>query len=274
MAVVSFASAKGGVGKTTLAVNVAAELALDGIPVTILDCDVNRHATQFCTVFGPANPNVQLRVLSDINKMNFVSRLSAAQSASDIVVIDLPAGTSDISLRAIMMSNLVVIPAQKTVVDIRDAARTAAQVAEAEHLTRQEIRSVLVWSMVKARWETRTEKVVTEEFLGMLTDPSRAVLSSPLLEYDAFPAGFFYGWVPRQHSSVSGQPVSLTSLDGTKTSLTIPGSTARAARNVTLIARDIVSRLNEIAAGRDPGKLSLRPEILEVIRRSPGMEES
>jgi chromosome partitioning protein len=41
------ASAKGGCGKTTLAILIGAELALDGYRVALLDCDLNQHASAF-----------------------------------------------------------------------------------------------------------------------------------------------------------------------------------------------------------------------------------
>ena len=47
MATISIASAKGGCGKTTLAIFLGTELALDGYKVALLDCDVNQHATAF-----------------------------------------------------------------------------------------------------------------------------------------------------------------------------------------------------------------------------------
>ena len=43
-AVVSIASAKGGCSKTTLAVGIGVELALDGYTVVVLDADLNQHA--------------------------------------------------------------------------------------------------------------------------------------------------------------------------------------------------------------------------------------
>jgi len=47
MAIVSIASAKGGVGKSTLAILLGAEFALNGYRVTLLDCDLNQHAAAF-----------------------------------------------------------------------------------------------------------------------------------------------------------------------------------------------------------------------------------
>ena len=47
MATIAIASAKGGCGKTTLAILLGTELALEGYTVALLDCDVNQHATAF-----------------------------------------------------------------------------------------------------------------------------------------------------------------------------------------------------------------------------------
>ena len=47
MATISIASAKGGCGKTTVAILLSTELALEGYKVALLDCDANQHATAF-----------------------------------------------------------------------------------------------------------------------------------------------------------------------------------------------------------------------------------
>ena len=47
MATIAVASAKGGCGKTTVALLMGTELALDGYRVALLDCDLNQHATAF-----------------------------------------------------------------------------------------------------------------------------------------------------------------------------------------------------------------------------------
>jgi chromosome partitioning protein len=47
MATIAIASAKGGCGKTTLAILLGTELALEAYTVALLDCDVNQHATAF-----------------------------------------------------------------------------------------------------------------------------------------------------------------------------------------------------------------------------------
>ncbi len=86
MAVVSIASAKGGVGKSTLAILLGAEFALDGYKVAVLDADLNQHTAAFglkCTL-----PN--LRVIPDIGEKEILKALREAEAENDIVLVDLP----------------------------------------------------------------------------------------------------------------------------------------------------------------------------------------
>ena len=105
MAVITFDSAKGGVGKTTLAVNFAAEAAYLGYSTILLDCDLNQHATKFGTNFCPMNPNLSLEFVGKVNKASVVDKIKEAAAKADVVVVDLPAGTSELALRAIMKSD-------------------------------------------------------------------------------------------------------------------------------------------------------------------------
>ena len=90
MATLSIASAKGGVGKTTVAISVSAELALDGYRVALLDCDLNQHASHFGKIAEIAG----LTVVPAIDEKNVLPALRKAQGENDLVVIDLPGGSA------------------------------------------------------------------------------------------------------------------------------------------------------------------------------------
>jgi chromosome partitioning protein len=132
MAVVSIASAKGGVGKSTLALLLGAELALDGYQVTILDCDLNQHAS----AFGLKAKLHGLTILPDINETGVLKALRTAEEQHDVVLIDLPGGSSTLALKALQRSHFVMVPTQPSLPDARDAMRTIAQIDDAEELNR------------------------------------------------------------------------------------------------------------------------------------------
>ena len=93
MATISIASAKGGCGKTTLAILLGTELALDGYKVALLDCDVNQHAT----AFGGKAQIDRFAVVSSVDEGNVLSELRKAGADADVVLIDLPGGSSTLA---------------------------------------------------------------------------------------------------------------------------------------------------------------------------------
>lgn len=89
MAVISFASLKGGVGKTSCAVNIAQAFAKRGCEVLFIDLDPSAHATRF---FRLARPQVNERGQAPLERLflsdkleGFVrKRLSALEAASSL----------------------------------------------------------------------------------------------------------------------------------------------------------------------------------------------
>ena len=76
MATISIASDKGGPGKTTTSCLIAAELALDGYRVSLLDCDVNQQAA----AFGEKAKITGLMLIPDVNEHNILAILKKAEA--------------------------------------------------------------------------------------------------------------------------------------------------------------------------------------------------
>ena len=149
MAIISLASSKGGVGKSTLSILIGAELAGYGYRVSVLDCDINQHAS----TFGEKCSIERFSVVSDINDHNFLQALRDAEARSDVVIVDLAGETSRLNLKALHRSSFVLIPCQASLPDVRDAVKTAAQVDEAQELARVTIARSLIWTRVLPGFE-------------------------------------------------------------------------------------------------------------------------
>uniref|UniRef100_UPI0025C622EA ParA family protein n=1 Tax=Marivita sp. TaxID=2003365 RepID=UPI0025C622EA len=65
MPTIVIASPKGGAGKSTTAVLLGTELAHEGVPVTMLDCDPNRSLTLWAS---QSDLPSDITVLSDISE--------------------------------------------------------------------------------------------------------------------------------------------------------------------------------------------------------------
>lgn len=190
MAVVSLASAKGGVGKSTLALLLGAEFALEGYRVTILDCDLNQHAS----AFGLKAKMPGLQILPDIGETEMLKALREAEADHDVVLIDLPGGSSTLALKALQRSHLVLVPTQPSLPDARDAMKTIAQIDDAQELARIPIARALVWTRFLPGFESKVARHVRQ---GMEAEEV-PILKTALMERAAFRAIHLTGEVPRQ----------------------------------------------------------------------------
>ncbi len=197
MATIAIASAKGGCGKTTLAILLGAELALDGYRVSLLDSDLNQHAS----AFGARARIDGFLVQPDITEANVLAALRQAEADRDVVLIDLPGGSSTLALKALQRSHFVLVPAQASLPDARDAVKTIAQIDDAQELARAPIARALVWTRLMAGFESRAARHVRQTLEGQ----GLPMLAATLMERAAFREMHISGEVPRQ-SDPGGAP--------------------------------------------------------------------
>lgn len=251
MTVVTFANHKGGVGKTTLAVNIAIEMAYRGNRVAVLDGDINQHASTFGATYQAQRPGLPISFQSGINSDNVLTAISKAEAVNDLVVVDLPAGKSELALKAYMKSGLVVIPAKRSIFDARDAGATAFGLAEAGNCRGVPVASVLIWSQVTSQFESQNERGIREDFSALLADPQNAILPVAMLSYDAYPSGFSQFWAPREVAHNSGKKGEFY-IGSVKIDVPIPKSAIKAAENIAAIADHLMVCLHKIAEGKPP----------------------
>jgi len=204
MATISIASAKGGCGKTTLALLLGAELALDGYQVALLDSDLNQHAS----AFGRKAVIPGLTILPDIDEANVLATLRQVEDARDVVLIDLPGGSSTLALKALQRSHFVLVPTQASLPDVRDAVKTIAQIDDAQDLARAPIARAIVWTRLLAGFESRAARHVRES----LEATKVPVLRSAVMERAAFREMHISGKVPRQDDPAGNAATNITAL--------------------------------------------------------------
>jgi chromosome partitioning protein len=125
--IIAVLNQKGGVGKTTLALHIAAELASMGRKVLLVDADPQGSALQWSSArqAAPMFPVVGMA------KPTLHKDLPALASDYDHVVIDGPPRVNDLAKSAIMASDLVVIPVQPSPYDVWAAQDVVTLIAEA-----------------------------------------------------------------------------------------------------------------------------------------------
>ena len=190
MATISVASSKGGCGKTTLAILIGTELALDGYRVALLDCDLNQHSS----AFGEKAEIDGFSVVSSIDESNVLSAMRYAEGENDVVLVDLPGGSSTLALKSLQRSNFVLVPCQASLPDVRDAVKTFAQIDDAQDLARTDISRALIWTRVLAGFESRSARHVRKSVEGK----GLPVFETALMERAAFRELHLTGKTPRQ----------------------------------------------------------------------------
>jgi chromosome partitioning protein len=116
--IVTFASSKGGVGKSTTCAAIASALAHEGARVLLIDLDQNRTLDRW----AKKAPIEGLTVTAvEPQKFGTFFRDQEASGQFDHICIDLP-GSREVTLyKALARSDLVVIPAQASEPDLREA---------------------------------------------------------------------------------------------------------------------------------------------------------
>ena len=115
MKTISVLNQKGGVGKTTISVNLAAALSRKGKSVLLLDCDPQASALDWANARGEVE---QLFPVVGCPKPTVHKVVGDIARDKDFVVIDGAPRVTDLSRSCIMASDLVLIPVQPSPYDI------------------------------------------------------------------------------------------------------------------------------------------------------------
>jgi len=130
---------KGGVGKTTISVNLAAALARDGARVLLIDADPQgsaldwaaaREAEPLFSVVGLPRPTVH-------------KEIGTIGHGYDHIIIDGPPRVTDLARSAIMASDVVVIPVQPSPYDVW-AADEVVKLIDESRVYKENLKSCFV----------------------------------------------------------------------------------------------------------------------------------
>ena len=128
MKVISVVCQKGGVGKTTIATNLAVEAEQDGKTTAIFDLDPQATASFWNDVREEDKPAVVSVQVSRLDVM-----LKAAEEAgTDLVIIDCAAVARDIAYEAARVADYVLIPTKTAVFDTKSMMHTIEIVNQLE----------------------------------------------------------------------------------------------------------------------------------------------
>lgn len=186
--IITFASSKGGVGKSTTCACTASALALEGARVLLIDLDQNRTLERW----SRKAPIAGLTVTAiDPQKFGGFFREAEASGNYDHICIDLP-GSREVTLfKALARSDLVIIPAQASEPDLREALVVVGDIRDVSETTNRAIPYRLLLTKV---YPLRTR--VTDFAYQELARHGLPLFRTALVERSAYREMFLNGQPP------------------------------------------------------------------------------
>ncbi len=188
MLVISIVQQKGGVGKTTLAVNLAGELRSRSKRTVVVDADPQASAMAWA-----APRRLGFEVKPELVTSGTIAQWvrNVLKQQADFVIIDTPAGLGPVFRAAVDAADLIAVPCGPSSLDLNAARQTLAATAT---LLRQDNRSLARVVVVPTRVDKTTpEGQQIADELAALGEPVSPVLSHDVYFVRAFAQGATVG---------------------------------------------------------------------------------
>ena len=185
--ILGMVQSKGGVGKTTIALNLAAEFVRRGKRVVLFDADPAAHAVTISAdaflVF-----KVAPLLLEEAGQMQVSTWAKTVRGEdADFVIIDAPGAMGAAYGAAIAISDLILVPSGSTIMDVNGAAETVNVIRKHRKATGKAKPDVLVIpSRIDKRTAAGKDAVVT---LASLTEPVSPAISYRAVVADSLATG-------------------------------------------------------------------------------------
>ena len=148
-------NSKGGVGKTTIAVHLAAYLARKKRAVIFIDADPQQSAS---TWIEELSLSIRLETLDTPEEI--IHRVANLAADADDIVIDGPAGLSETTRAIMLRADKVFLPCGPSILDLRAASRAALVLDEAKKSRKGLPKGALIPNKLQKRGRLSKETLV------------------------------------------------------------------------------------------------------------------
>jgi chromosome partitioning protein len=141
--IITIANSKGGVGKSTTAVHLAAWLHMQGHRVTLADCDTQQSSSEWIREAIPEIATVRLD-----NPNEILNELPSLALDTDYVVADGPGSQTETSRALLLRADLGIVPCKASMLEVRALAKATEVLRQAQDIRDGVPKAIIVLSMV------------------------------------------------------------------------------------------------------------------------------
>jgi chromosome partitioning protein len=141
--IIVIANSKGGVGKSTVAVHLAAWLHEQGHRVILADCDSQQSSSEWIREAAPEVKAVRLD-----NPDEILNEIPALAQEADFVVADGPGSQTETSRALLLRADLAIVPCKASMLEVRALAKATDVLRQAQDIRAGKPKAVIVLSMV------------------------------------------------------------------------------------------------------------------------------
>jgi len=141
--IISLVNSKGGVGKSTLAGNLAGWLAGHGRSVILADCDTQHSSSEW---ISEAQPEITVVRLANADAV--LDQLPELGIEADFVIADGPGSQTETSRALLMWADLAILPCKASMFEARALDRNTAFVRQAQAIRKGPPEVIAVLNMV------------------------------------------------------------------------------------------------------------------------------
>lgn len=162
MSITALVGQKGGISKSTTAVHLCQWLIDKGCSVALLDCDAQQSSSIWA---GAIAAPIYIEVLNTTDEI--LDRVPVVAAECDHVVIDGPAGLSELTRTILLRCDLALVPCKPTGVDVRSAADTVRLIEQAQSVRGGMPKAALFLAMAIKNTSLKGESLEVLSQLGL-----------------------------------------------------------------------------------------------------------
>ncbi len=145
--IIAIANSKGGVGKSTVSVHLAAWLQSHGHKVLLADCDTQHSSSEWAKIALPEVTTVCMDSPDDV--LNDLPRLA---EDVDYVVADGPGSQTEMSRALLLRADFAIVPCKASMLEVRALTKATDVLRQAQDIRQGMPRAVAVLSMVGKKY--------------------------------------------------------------------------------------------------------------------------